>query len=303
VPRLQGWRKAIPESRDRLQSRVLVWLVGLPMAAASATFLVLALFLGVRFSSFVLQAGSIALTFGVVVWALRAATPTAAALGASICLPLILDTSSLNRSPALYSGLTPLFLLFLLTFAAGRVGRRQKARAVRTVLVDPEEAREARRGRSAAQILANLGTAGVIAFADLGLSATHDTWRAMLLAALAEATADTLSSELGSAFGGAPFLLTTLRRVEAGTDGAISLFGTFSGVAGATLVVCAGWWALRLSLHGAEVALIGGLAGLFFESLLGATVERRGWLGNDWVNFLSTVFASLVAFACLAVGS
>jgi uncharacterized membrane protein len=36
-------------------------------------------------------------------------------------------------------------------------------------------------------------------------------------------------------------------------------------------------------------------AGLFFDSLLGATVERKGWLGNDLVNFTSTAFAALLA--------
>ena len=32
--------------------------------------------------------------------------------------------------------------------------------------------------------------------------------------------------------------------------------------------------------------------GLFFDSLLGATLERRGWLNNDAVNFLSTAGAA-----------
>jgi uncharacterized membrane protein len=35
--------------------------------------------------------------------------------------------------------------------------------------------------------------------------------------------------------------------------------------------------------------------GLFFDSLLGATVERRGWIGNDLVNFVSTLVAALIA--------
>jgi uncharacterized membrane protein len=38
-----------------------------------------------------------------------------------------------------------------------------------------------------------------------------------------------------------------------------------------------------------------GIGGLVFDSWLGATVERRGWLGNDLVNFSSTVFAAGVA--------
>jgi uncharacterized membrane protein len=38
------------------------------------------------------------------------------------------------------------------------------------------------------------------------------------------------------------------------------------------------------------------VAGLLFDSVLGATLERRGWLGNDWVNFASTAFAALLAY-------
>jgi uncharacterized membrane protein len=34
---------------------------------------------------------------------------------------------------------------------------------------------------------------------------------------------------------------------------------------------------------------------LFFDSLLGATAERKGWIGNDLVNFTSTAFAAGVA--------
>jgi len=41
--------------------------------------------------------------------------------------------------------------------------------------------------------------------------------------------------------------------------------------------------------------------GLLFDSLLGATVERKGWLNNDAVNFLSTASASAFALAMMAV--
>jgi len=49
------------------------------------------------------------------------------------------------------------------------------------------------------------------------------------------------------------------------------------------------------------VSWAGGVFGLLFDSLLGATLERRGWLNNDAVNFLSTASAALCAMALLAM--
>ncbi len=46
----------------------------------------------------------------------------------------------------------------------------------------------------------------------------------------------------------------------------------------------------------------GGGGGLFFDSLLGATVERKGWLGNDLVNFASTAFSAGVALVAIRLG-
>ncbi len=49
------------------------------------------------------------------------------------------------------------------------------------------------------------------------------------------------------------------------------------------------------------ISLAGGVFGLFFDSLLGATLEQRGWLNNDAVNFLSTASAAVFALGLLAI--
>jgi uncharacterized membrane protein len=51
------------------------------------------------------------------------------------------------------------------------------------------------------------------------------------------------------------------------------------------------------------ISFAGGAFGLFFDSLLGATLERRGWLNNDAVNFLSTASAAGFALAAMFVFS
>jgi uncharacterized membrane protein len=49
------------------------------------------------------------------------------------------------------------------------------------------------------------------------------------------------------------------------------------------------------------ISCSGGVVGLGFDSLLGATLERRGWLNNDAVNFLSTASAAGFALGIMAL--
>ena len=297
-----GWQKAISPGRDRLQSRVLVAMAGALLVGLTIQTALFACSQITQFPASILGAFGISIAFAAVAFTLRAATPAGAACGGMVCLLLIFWIEHHNDS-MLRTGLTPLVLLFVLTSATTRMGKQRKMKAGLA---------EGRRGRSAAQVIANLGVAGLVsswAGATVVLwsmrSAVRDYDAVLLLlgtvalAALAEATADTVSSEIGQAFGGRPVLLTTMQRVEPGVDGAVTMLGTVSAVAAAALVVLTGQWALRLSLKEGAVALGAGVAGLFFDSLLGATAERRGWLGNDLVNFASTLFAAVIALGLL----
>lgn len=96
-------------------------------------------------------------------------------------------------------------------------------------------------------------------------------------------------------------MVTTLRKVEPGTDGAISWAGTFAGVTAAGIVAVIGTYAVRGDLAMLLISFAAGVFGLFFDSLLGATLERRGWLNNDAVNFLSTASAAVFALGLLAI--
>ena len=208
-----------------------------------------------------------------------------------ICL-LLTDCATTSPPALLHSGLPPLALLFFLTFAATRYGRaRKEARGLS----------ESRTGRRASQVIANLGIAAICA------ALTRSRFTSIIdlaaIAALAEATADTLSSEIGQAVAGPAFLITTLRRVPPGTDGAISVAGTLAGLVGAAAVAYVGLPPDSFKLLVFAAVFAASTAGLFFDSLLGATVERRGYIGNDLVNFASTAFAAaaLYPFAALAM--
>jgi uncharacterized protein (TIGR00297 family) len=207
-------------------------------------------------------------------------------------LVLAPDSVASPRTSPFHSALSPLLALFLLTWAATRFDRSKKQSL---------GVAEDKRGRNAAQVAANLGVAGLGAAAALTHPLPDPRYAVIVVAALAEATADTLASELGEVLGGPPFMITTLRRVAPGSDGAISLAGTVAGAIGALLVVLVAVPALGLSMGNAGCAGLGAIGGLFFDSLLGATAERRGWLNNDAVNFLSTIAASVIAIAILVL--
>lgn len=232
------------------------------------------------------QAAVISIVFAALVHVARAATLGGALTGGIFTAALYLQT------PGLHTALWPLCTLLVLTFVATHFGRRRKERLGTA---------ESRRGRRASQVAANLGVA---VLSGIPLSALHtfspETFgrRAALVAmvaALAEATADTLSSELGQVLGGVPRLITTLRPVPIGADGGITLAGTLLGSAGAALIVAVSRFALGLARGEALLALAAAIAGLFVDSLLGATAERHGWLNNDAVNALATLSAALIA--------
>ncbi len=297
------WQKAIPPTRDQKQSRGLVLSVGTALLLATAATVILTLSTATRHPAYVFSLLGISVGFAVVVWLLRAATPVAAAFGGMICLLVTCWTGTFAQS-ILHTGLTPLAMLFVITFLATRAGRRRKAKAGLA---------ESRKGRSAAQVIANLSVAALCAtplayliaksfssHSPFGLFNLGEEWiremlRVMCLAALVEATADTVSSEIGQAYGGAPRMLLSLQRVKAGTDGAVTTLGTLAGVVTGFVVAQGGAWGMHLFGKRALIAAVAGCAGLLFDSLLGATVERRGWLGNDLVNFSSTAFAAAVA--------
>jgi uncharacterized protein (TIGR00297 family) len=287
------------ELRLRWQSRVLLTVV----MVLSAFGLVGRLLSGLTPAS--AEGLAICAAFGLLVWVLRAATALAALTGFLLTSCLYLTTVAQPSGGWFHTALLPGLALFVLAFAVTRFRRSQKEQIGLA---------ESRRGRGASQVAANMGVAALVAltlprnisggggfpYAYVGIHIGHFvilSFAALpaLIAAIAEAAADTVSSEVGQAIGGKPILITNGRPVPPGTDGAITLAGSAAGCLAATLVVFTAVPTLHLNPSQAAIAWIAAIAGLFADSLIGATLERRGWLNNDSVNFLSTAIAALLA--------
>lgn len=187
--------------------------------------------------------------------------------------------------------------------------------------------------RDLGQTLANGGLGALLAVVN-SLS-PHPVLFVAFVGAMAAVNSDTWATEIGVLSRGTTHLVTTGQIVPPGTSGGVTRAGSLAALAGGLFVgLCAALFSAveRLATGQpipvellASLALVSGLSGLggaYFDSLLGATVQRiyycdvcqreteqiihrcgsrssplRGWswLDNDIVNFTSSVVGALLA--------
>jgi uncharacterized protein (TIGR00297 family) len=231
-----------------------------------------------------LPAIGLSAAFAFLAWGLRAVT-----IGAALTGVLLSTVLCLAAGPA---ALFPIFIVFLLAWITTRTGHHKKERLGTA---------EHHHGRGALQILANLGVAALCSAPLIFVGHARYLLLAGASAAIAEAAGDTVSSELGQAFGSNPRLITTFRRVAIGKDGGITIVGTICSLF-AILIVCASClWANLLQPAFYWTVFAAAWMGTLVDSLLGATLERPGRLGNNGVNFTSTAFAAALAITVLFI--
>jgi uncharacterized protein (TIGR00297 family) len=184
--------------------------------------------------------------------------------------------------------------------------------------------------RDAGQVFGNGGLATLFAALHAFYPESIFPWVGFA-ASLAAVNADTWATELGVLNPTPPRLITDLRkRVEKGTSGGVSLWGTGASLLGSAIIAL---FAVLLSPIGTLdtnyflLITAAGIAGSLFDSFLGATVQAmyycptdqketekhplhtcgtqtihlRGWkwLSNDWVNFACGAFGVVIAFLFL----
>lgn len=116
-------------------------------------------------------------------------------------------------------------------------------------------------------------------------------------ASFAAKLADTFGSEIGKRWGRTTLLITNLRPVPAGTEGAVSVEGTLASALGSLLMTLVmGGLGLLPSGAALLLVLLVGFVATLLESLLGAVGQGRWpWLSNELVNGLQTAWAAGLA--------
>ena len=170
-------------------------------------------------------------------------------------------------------------LFFVLSIAATRFSKPYK-----------KEIGQYEKTRTAKNVISN----GLVAFLMAAFGSYYLPLAGGFIGAVATATADTLASEIGVLQ--EPRLITSFKKVPAGTDGAISVLGTSAAIAGAGIIGIASFLLGIISdpFIAIKISVISGTLGCFIDSILGAVLERRHYINNEHVNLLATICGAII---------
>lgn len=199
-----------------------------------------------------------------------------------------------------WQGYAVVLFYFIAGSAVTRVGMAQKEAA------GIAESREGTRGPENVW-----GSALVGALCALGLlvavygGVAEDTaliWSALLslayVASFSTKLSDTCASEIGKVYGKSTYLITTLKPVPPGTEGAVSLEGTLAGIIASVAIALIGFFVGLISPLGIGICLLAALIATNLESVIGATLQTQvNWLTNELVNIINTLIGAAIALA------
>jgi uncharacterized protein (TIGR00297 family) len=263
-------------------------------------------------------------------------------LAAGIVLAMVIALIAYRFRALTVSGAIASVVVGTLTFAFGgalvaaaiiifftcgsALGRLHNATADKARALATKDAR-----RDAAQVVANGGIATACAIAG-GVASLYgwphaSRWLIAAVCAVAAASGDTWSTEIGAFFRGPARLITTMQHVTAGTSGGVTPLGTIAAPLGGAMIGIAGIARADILVLPSWIALcaIVGLIGSIFDSVLGAAFQGRfrctrcaqviettthvkcgtgcslvggiSWLDNDGVNGITTLGGAAFGYA------
>ena len=123
------------------------------------------------------------------------------------------------------------------------------------------------------------------------------------VASLATKLSDTFASEVGKAYGKNTYLITTMKMVPRGTEGAVSVEGTLAGVVGSIIMAAIGnSLGLITSSKGFTACLLAAFVATTVESFIGALYQDKyPWLSNELVNLINTIIGACCAIAVMTL--
>lgn len=123
------------------------------------------------------------------------------------------------------------------------------------------------------------------------------------IASLATKLSDTFASEIGKAYGKNTYLITTLKMVPRGTEGAVSIEGTLAGVVGSIIMAAVGFsLGFLTSSRGFAACIVAAFVATTAESFIGAIYQDKyPWLTNELVNLINTIIGASSAIAIMLI--
>ncbi|KAI5332910.1 hypothetical protein L3X38_023039 [Prunus dulcis] len=173
---------------------------------------------------------------------------------------------------------------------------------VRMAQKEAEGVAEKRKGRRGPGSVIGSSAAGCIcaflAIFGAGGIGYSRLWQLGFVASFCTKLSDTVSSEIGKAYGKTTYLVTTLKVVPRGTEGAVSVEGTFAGLLAAILLAFVGGLMGEITAPEAIICVIASQIANFGESIIGAALQDKEgfrWLNNDAVNVINISMGSILA--------
>lgn len=192
-----------------------------------------------------------------------------------------------------WQGYAVVMFYFLVGSAITRVGMAEKQAA------GIAEKRDGARGPENVWGSALTGTFCALGVLGAGYWGQNELIPVLVLgyvASLSTKLSDTCASEIGKAYGKSTFLITTLKPVPRGTEGAVSLEGTIAGIIGSIALAAVALGLGMINLWGFLCTIIAAFVATNIESVIGATVQTKfPWLTNEIVNFINTLIGAIVA--------